>query len=217
MALPDPLPINTFADKLKIASVKWRLQEQQEVSGMASGQILVADLAPALWTAEVVLAPMYNEEAAQVQALIESLDGSLRSFYLYAPQRPGPQYDPKGTILGSSEPKIYALESGSKELQIYGLPEDYRLTIGDFFAFNYGSPARRAFHRILTTVTADGSGITPVLEVRPYLRTGVANDIAITLVKPAAKVGIVPGSFDPGTSDAVITSGMGFSVMQRIP
>lgn len=217
MALADPLPLNSFADKLKVVSVKWRLQEHQEMSGMGSGQILVADLGPALWTAEVALAPMYNEDAAQVQALIESLDGALRNFYLYAPQMPGPQYDPKGTILGASEVKIYSREANNKEMQLYGLPAGYKLTIGDFLAFDYGSPSRRAFHRILTSVTADGSGITPTFEVRPHLRSGVANDLAVTLVKPAAKVFIVPGSFDPGTTVNPVTTGMAFNVMQRIP
>lgn len=217
MVLPDPLPVATFADRLKVASVKWRLQEHQEVSGLASGQIIVADLAPALWVGEVTLAAMTNGEASQVQALIESLDGGLRSFYLYAPQSIGPQYDPDGTILSTSTVKIYALESNNKELQFYGLPEGYVLSAGDFFSFDYGSPARRAFHRILNTVTADGDGISPTFEVRPHLRSGVATDIEVSIVKPAAKVGLIPGSFDPGNADAVVTTGMGFSVMQRIP
>lgn len=218
MALADPLPVAEFADKLKIASVKWMLREHQEISGLGSGQILVANIAPPLWTAEVELATMPNEEAAEVQGLIESLDGGLRSFYLYAPQKIGPAYDPDGSILSGSTPKIYALDVNNKEMRIYGLPAGYKLTAGDFIAFDYGSnPSRRAFHRALNTVTADGSGITPAFEVRPYIRAGVQTDINVTLVKPAAKVGLIPESFDPGTVSPVATAGMRFSVIQRIP
>src|SRR5690606_30052119 len=164
-------------------------------------------------TAEVVLAAMTNGKAAQVQALIESLDGGLRSFYLYNPQRIGPQYDPDGTILSTSTPKIYALETNNKEMRIYGVPAGYVLTAGDLLSFDYGSPSRRAMHRILNTVTADGDGITPTFEVRPYIRSGAVTDITVSLVKASAKVGIVPGSFDPGTADPVVTTGMSFSVI----
>lgn len=217
MALADPLPLASFADLLPVASVKWKLREHQEISGLGSGQILVAELAPPLWTADVVLAAMRNEDAGKVQGLIESLDGGLRSFYLYAPQRIGPQSDPDGTLLSTSTVKIYSLDVNNKEMRLYGLPPGFVLSAGDFMSFDYGSnPTRRAFHRVLNTVTADGSGITPTFEVRPHLRSGVATDIVVTLVKASAKVMIVPGSFDPGTADPVVTTGMSFSAIQRI-
>lgn len=217
MSLTFPLPLASFADRLKIVSVKWQLQRRDEVSGLGSGQILAAQLSPPLWTAPVTLAPMYHDEADQIQALIESLDGSINDFYLYNPRRAYPQADPTGTILGAATPTIAALGPDNKSIQIQGLPNGYTLTAGDFLAFNYGSnPVRRALHRFVETGSANGSGSTPVLEVRPHIRPGAVVGSVVTLIKPAARVFIVPDSFDPGDTTSVIASGMSFQVMQRI-
>lgn len=215
MTLADPLPAADFADLIKVASVKWWLQEQQELSGLGSGQVLVADLAPRLWHGTVSLCPMYNDEAAEVQSLVESLDGSLRSFYLYAPQKTYPKADPGGTILGSAAPVIHTIGGDNKTLRIDDLPSSYVLSRGDFLAFDYGSPAKRAFHRVMETAVAS-SGLTPLMEIRPHLRPGLVTGTAIDLVKPAARVILLPGSFQPGAVRGPITEGMSFDVVQRL-
>ncbi|MDJ1632243.1 hypothetical protein [Rhizobium rhizogenes] len=217
MALTFPLSLANFADKLKITSVKWQLQRRDEVSGLGSGLTLTAQLSPPLWTGSVTLAPMYHGEADRIQSLIESLDGSMNDFYLYSPRRAYPQADPTGSILGAAVPTIAALGSNNKSMQIHGLPNGYTLTAGDFVAFDYGtSPVRRALHRFVETGSADGTGTTPVLEVRPHIRPGATVGAAVTLIKPAARCFIVPDTFDPGDTQAVIAGSMAFQVMQRI-
>lgn len=216
MALTFPLSLNTFADKLRIATVRWELKRWDQLSGLGSGDVLAAQLAPPRIAGTVTLAPMYHDDAAEVQALVESLDGPLNSFFLYAPQKPFPRYDPDGSKLGSTTVTIHTVGSNNKSLRLQGLPSGYVLSTGDYLAFDYGSnPTRRAFHRIVETVTADGAGLSPLFEVRPHLRPGVTTTLAVTLKKPAAKVFIMPETFDPGTARAVITEGMQFEVMQR--
>lgn len=235
MALQDPLPVEAFADLMRIASVKWQLQRFDELSGLGSGDVLAAQLSAPKWTGDVALGPMYHAQAAQVQALVESLDGPMRSFMLYAPQLPYPQSDPAGEVLGSgpslsldflsnvalvrsltSDATIDGVGSDNKSMRLRGLPPGYVLTVGDFLAFDYGvNPVRRAFHRIMETVTVGTAGHTTMFEVRPHFRPGVAAGLPVVLRKPAAKVFLVPGSFDPGTASGVITSGMSFQVMQR--
>ncbi len=51
--------------------------------------------------------------------------------------------------------------------------------------------------------------------VTPHLRPGTVADLAVNLKKPAAKVFIVPDSFQPGTAQGIVTTGMSFQVMQR--
>ncbi len=217
MALTFPLSLANFADKLKIVSVKWQLQRRDEVSGLGGGQVLTAQLSPPLWTGSVTLAPLYHGEADQIQALIESLDGSLNDFYLYSPRRAYPQADPTGSILGAATPQIAALGPDNKSIQLQGLPNGYKLTAGDFLHFDYGSnPVRRAFHRLMETGSANGSGTTPMLEVRPHIRPGAVVGAVVTLIKPAARCFIVPDTFDPGETAAMIAGGMSFQVMQRI-
>ncbi|WP_024586002.1 hypothetical protein [Aliihoeflea sp. 2WW] len=216
MALPDILPAETFVDRLRIRSVKWHLQRFDELSGLASGDVLAAQMSMPKWTGDVSLGPMYHADAAQVQALVESLDGPMRSFYLYAPQLPYPQHDPDGSNLGVSMPTLHTIGANNKSLRVTGLPNGYRLTVGDFLAFEYGAnPVRRAFHRVVETVQASSGGLTPLFEVRPHLRPGVVTGLAVALRKPAAKVFIMPDTFDPGTAEGLITAGMSFQVMQR--
>lgn len=215
MALTFPLSLAAFADKLPIETVKWRLVFQQETTGLGSGEVITADLAPPRWEGDVTLGPMYHDQAASVQALVESLGGAISSFYLYAPQKAYPVSDPTGSILGAATPSISSVGADNKSLAVKGLPAAYRLSVGDFFAFEYGTnPVRRMMHRLVEAATANGSGVTPVFEVAPPFRPGVAANLAITLIKPAIKVKILPGSFDEGTAKGLITEGMAFSVYQ---
>lgn len=214
MAILFPLDTSQFADLLSIETVKWRMHRNDEMSGLANGQTLVAELAPPLWIGDVELNPMYNEDADQLQAVIESLDGSIGTFYMYAPQRPYPQYDPTGSILGANVPTIQTLGANNKSMRVQGLPAAYKLTRGDFLAFTY--LGRRAFHRIVETVTADGTGLTPFFEVRPHIRPGAVVGTAVILKKPSPECRMVPDGFESGDIQALITSGMSFQVIQRL-
>ena len=218
MAVSFPRSVASLADRLKISSVRWILQEQQEFSGLGSGEFLVADLAPRFWKADVSFATMSNDDAADFQADIETLDGAINAFYLYDPRKMFPRSDPDGSILGASAVQIATLGANNKSLSLSGLPSGYVLSKGDLFHFDYGaSPVRRALHRIVETVVAGEAGVSPVFEVRPHFLPGVAAGLAIKLVKPAAKMRIVPGSFDAGTGAlGGITSGMSFQAMQTL-
>lgn len=205
-----------LAERFRIQSVQWRTQRQDQLSGLGTGDVLTAQLAPPRIVADIVLVPMYNEEASQVQALIDNLDGAINSFYLWPPHRPYPQADPDGSILGASDVRIRTVGSNNKSLSLKGLPAGYVVTLGDSMAWDFGSsPTRRAFHTATATVTADGSGETAEFGVAPHLRPGTVADLAVNLKKPAAKVFIVPDSFRPGTSSGTVTTGMSFQVMQR--
>lgn len=205
-----------LAERFRIQSVQWRIHRQDQLSGLGTGDVLAAQLAPPRIVADIVLMPMYNEEASQVQALIDNLDGAINSFFLWPPHRPYPQADPDGTILGGNTVQIRSVGANNKSLALKGLPPGYVVTLGDSMAWDFGSsPARRAFHTATATVTADANGDTAEFGVTPHLRPGTVADLAVNLKKPAAKVFIVPDSFQPGTAQGIVTTGMSFQVMQR--
>lgn len=193
MTIPFPLSLALLADLLPITSVEWRWQHQQEYSGLGSGEILAAELGPSLLRADVSLAPMPHQQAADIEAVIDALDGSMRTFYLYDPRKKYPKSDPTGSILAASTVQINSLPSAIS-MSLKGLPAGFVLWRGDWLSFDYSSPARRAFHRISETVTANGSGVSPVFEVRPAIRTGAAVNNSVALIKPAAKMRLLPNS-----------------------
>jgi hypothetical protein len=214
MALSFPFAIGSFADQLRMTTVRWRLVADQQISGLGGGKIIVADLAPKYWEAEVSLINMENRDARRIQALIEALDEGMNDFYLYDPRCAFPITDPTGSIFGAATVQINTLNANNKELTLKGVPATRTLSAGDMFHLDFGSPAKRALHRIVVGATANGSGITPSLEVRPHILPGAAVDAAVTLIKPSARVKMIPGSFEPGTARQMMTTGLSFKARQ---
>lgn len=217
MVLAFPLAVATFQDKMSIGSVRWWMESFQEMSITGGGESLVADLAPRMWKGDVTMSIMSTQKSAQIEALVESLDGSLQTFQLYDPRIAYPFADPTGAILGASTPVIASLDANNKVLNISGLPAGYILTGGDKLGFGYGTPTRRALHRIVSDVIANGAGLASGIEVRPHFRPGVVVTTPVIFVKPYCTVRMVPGSFQPGTGiPGGFVEGMSFQVQQVI-
>lgn len=214
MALSFPLSLAAFADKLRILSAPFVVEEQQQLSGLGTGDVLAAQLAPSRLTADVTLAPERHARAREIQALIESLNGPIHSFYFYSPANCYPAADPGGVVLGSAAVTIQSIGANNKSVRLAGLPAGYELRIGDAFAFDYGSnPSRRAWHRLAEDVSANGAGVTPLVELTQNLRPGVVAGLAVTFKKPAAKMFVLPGSLTVTHSGNRST--LGFRAVQR--
>lgn len=220
MTVTYPYALSAFADLLKIASVVWDIQRNDELSGSGDGRIWQAELAPPLWTGTVTLVPMLNQAAKQIAARIRKLHGAQEALFLYDPLSQYPQADVGGARLGSSLVQVAAIGSNFDTLALKGLPAGYVLTVGDKMQIAYSSnPTRYAFLEVSETVAADGTGTTPAFGVFPHVPTGVAVNLTVTLLKPACKCVILPGSANPGTAGGNngggVTSGLTFKVIQK--
>jgi len=215
MALTFPLAFGSFANQLRKMSVKWDLDLNQELSGLGGGQIVAADLAPAFWTADVGLINMSNDEWRQIQAIFLALDGSINDFYLYDPRCAYPAYDPDGSKLGSSTVTISNVDS-AKQVDLAGFPNNYVLTPGDMFCFDYGAGnAYRALHMVVQGGNAGVGGNINNVEIRPYLDDPtVSTPKTIDLIKPSCRMKIIPGSKDSGSARQMMTSGFNFKCRQ---
>lgn len=216
MALSFPLSLAAFADHLPIVSLKWRLGPGRNTSGLASGQIYSKGVSPSLWMAEVPLDTMRHGEADAISALVEAIEERGGRFYMHSPARKFPQADPDGSLLGEAAPTIEAFGEDGRSLALNALPAGYVLSAGDFFAFDYGLPARRAFHRVSETVTADSEGDTPAFEVTPHFNAGVEVGASVVLIAASCLAQIVPGTFEPGESRNALTRGMRFAIVQAL-
>jgi hypothetical protein len=218
MAVTFPMSQASFFSKLLIKTLKFDHPENVEMNTTGGGELLRADLAPMLWAGEVKFGNMTRTEAANAQALLDMLRGSGRSFYAYDTRRPAPLFDPTGSTLGAATVTINSLIAGGRELKLQGLPAGYKLSCGDYLAFDYGTtPVRRALHRVFSSsVTAAGTGITPNIEVTPPIRAGAAVGATVTLIKAACKAVIVPNSIDTGTTARSMNDGMSFKFQQSL-
>ncbi|NTH50938.1 hypothetical protein G6L09_08120 [Agrobacterium rhizogenes] len=205
-------PLSYLADRLKIESVTWSVQRNDELSGSGDGRLWQAELAPPLWTAEIKLAADYAANAEGVAALIRSLRGAQDPFLLYNPMRRHPIADPFGTILGSASVSINSLGSSTNELSLKGLPAGYALTVGDKLQI---MAPKTQFVEIVDTIAASGSGVTSVFRVFPALRAGTAVNMAVQLVNPACAMVISTGSHNPGTTTGNITTGASFKAIEK--
>jgi len=198
---------------LVVTGVSFALSYGQETSGQAGGQIRVKDLRSPLWHMKADCSMLTLQQLRVIRALVGGLGGSLGSFYAWDPAAQFPAADPDGSNLGASNVQISGLGATAKNLLLKGLPAGYVLTVGDMLAYDYG--ISRALHQVVTPqVVASGAGVTPEFEIHPPRRQGAAVNTAITLVRAAAEMRIVPGTLNL-SADGVIGQA-GFEAMQVI-
>ncbi|HEV7284028.1 MAG TPA: hypothetical protein VGN75_04155 [Kaistia sp.] len=198
---------------LVVSGVTFMPSYGQETSGQAGGQIRVKDLRSPLWHMKADCSTLSLQQLRIVRALVGGLGGSLGSFYAWDPAAQFPAADPDGSILGASNVQISGLGTTAKNLLLKGLPAGYVLTVGDMLAYDYG--ASRALHQLVTPqVVASGAGVTPEFEIHPPRRQGAAVNAAVSLVRAAAEMRIVPGTLNLSVDHMIGQAG--FEAMQVI-
>lgn len=208
------LPLTSLADLLQIDSVVFDIQRNDEVSGTGDGRIWQAELADPLWTAEVSLQTGYKDDLKRVAAIIRGLRGAQESFLLYDPQSLFPHSDPDGSILGASEVLVASIPVGRRKMSLTGLPAGYKLTAGDKGQIIFAT-TQNYFFEFSEDAEADGDGETGDIAVFPDVPVGIVGNEPIILTQPACRMIIMPGTHKPGTSDVLMTTGAGFSCVER--
>lgn len=185
------------------------------MSGYGSGEPLEVELGPPVWTAEVQMANLTQAEAVHQRALILMHFKPGRPFRFYNRALPGPRYDPQGTILGAATPTVHTVGTEGRSLRITGLPAGYQLQVGDMLHIPFGSsPLRYSLHQVGENATASAAGLTPEFDVDPAIPLGVEVGLAVVLVRAAALMVRVPGSYQPGASERNMVTGLGFRAIQ---
>lgn len=213
MALIFPLVPADLVDQLRIETVTWNLVQQQEVSGLGSGEGLSHDLGPAIWEGDCATIEHYHAEVEKWRARFNALDGSNNTFLLYNPA--ARQDNAQFAALTGYTPHIGSINANRKELGLAGLPPGWTVPWGSYAAIDYGSPNRRALVQFVADSLADGGGETAQIEFRPHLRPGIVTGLGVSFIAPAAKVKLLPGSLRVETVGA-LTSRLRFSARQTL-
>lgn len=217
MPITFPLPLSGFLDLLAVRRITMTPSESVIQSTTRGGEVLRADHGTRLWSGRIEVAPANRAEMDQQVALAEALLEAGGSFMVARRSRIGPQADPTGSILGASAVTISAISADRRDLSLAGLPSGYTLTRGDLLSFVYGSaPSRHALHRVLSTRTANGSGVMTQVAVTPLVRAGAAVGNAVTLVRATCKAVIVPGTWSADTEANTLSEGFSFDWRQTL-
>ena len=204
-----------FFGGIKVAAVEWSLSRDVSVTRLRDGSAIPIERGAALWQGKVTLAPAYHRNMAEVEARLAKLTGAGEFLLAYDPRHNGPRMDPGGVILGSATPTIHTLNSDNRQMRVTGLPASYVLSAGDWIGWQYGSnPTRYALHRLVTGATASLAGLTPLFEVTPRIRPGVATGAAVTLIRPPIKALIRDAAYGQGVP--LITHGPSFDIIQTL-
>ncbi|WIY25067.1 hypothetical protein [Parasedimentitalea psychrophila] len=206
MALTWPLPLSAFFDSLPVQRVAFQLANSVTHSETGGGEVISHRRGARLWTGKIILDKDYHASWAAIEARLSLLEEPGASFLLKDLRMPGPIADRDHSLLGAAIPKIATLDSNNREMTVKGLPPWYVVSQGDLLGFTYGTdPIRYAFHRVVTGGITDAFGITPNIEVTPFIRPGAQVNAVLTLGNPVLKAKITSAEY--GNSRSIISEG----------
>jgi hypothetical protein len=207
-------------DELGVVAMAFPPEPMIEVTPLRSGRQISADLGPTLWRARYTSHRMRQDKAGIVRSWYDTLL-SLNDFYGYDKLREYPLAYATGwgalTVGGnpfSGSGRLVSVAGNNVQINIDQVPNGFALAPGDYIAFDYASGASRALHRVAAAATANNSGQV-TLDVRPHIRPGWAVDAAIMFRRAAARMIILPKSYDERIEARVFTT-ISFEAIQTL-
>lgn len=186
------LALASFADLIRASDIEFTLQWNQQASSSADGEAHYASRGVPLWMAKITSPPMTNAEAEGLMALVNSLQGSLGTFLLNNKRLPYPSSDPTGSIFGAATPIVGTI-TNNVSVAFTGFPNNYVIPLGTYFQIIHDT-TRYYIGQFAAAKTANGSGAVSASAVTPPLPDSVDPGDAVTVLKPAGKFKLVPGS-----------------------
>lgn len=200
MAYAFPLSLADFVDRLETDFESFALSEAMTSTETEGGAILTARRGARLWSgsARVVLDIARRQEP--VRGLLDLLREPGASFLIRDRACEYPLADPDGSALGAASVVVQDAPLDRRLVVLEGAPAGYALSEGDHLSIDMGF-GRISYHRILQGGTFS-SGFSPprtgALELRPILPAAVTTGMTVTLVRPALKAIIRPGTIKGG-------------------
>ncbi len=208
ITFPTTLPSELLA---RLSTTAFELDWMQEYAPTRGGLVIARDLGPALWMASFQSARLQAKDFLSVETWLDTLSGSLNTFYAYDVRRTNAIAYPAGygsltrpdtssfssgtCFLAGVAGDNVTITLGSAGTPSTALPAGFQITKGDYVAFDYTDTRGvtvRALHRFVASATASGSGVLSA-EVRPFVRATAAGSTA-QLLTPSGKFLLNPKS-----------------------
>lgn len=213
MAVTFPLALAQFADLFGSNEASLDLPAMVQTSRTRGGALIRARLGERLWTGRVVATDHTHARLDRLRARLAILQDAGGSFLMTPRHRRGPIADPFGVTLGAAVPLLHTIAANRREIRISGLPAGYVLSDGDFLSLTYGaSPLRYWFAQIVVGGNADGTGLTPLIEVTPNVPAALVTGGTVTLLRPVFKA--VVTSAASGVARLANSGGVAFDFIQ---
>lgn len=164
---------------------RWR----QEHSTTSGGEVLLKDLGPMLWGASYQTIPLPEQDALDLETDLLTLQGGINLFRGYDPRRAVPLSDSQSALSGVT---VHSVRADRLALRLTGLPAGFEVSKSDYLSIDDGENLHLV--RAATGGVADGVGLSPEFEVRPFLRPSVAAGQSVTLRYPCANFMLEKGS-----------------------
>lgn len=195
-----------FVTATKYQDQVFRLVTREEISRTAYGKTIGKRLGSAIWTVEYTTWPIPNDDALAFEAQLNSLDGVTGVFEAADLRRLEPRAYSNG---GASDGEILTVNANNKAMSLSDLNAGQVVSAGDYLAFG------TAFHQVMQTVTANGSGTTAEFEVRPHIRPGWTVGTVVKLSQPRCQFSLMPDSIQPRANGGLHTV-ISFKAVQAI-
>lgn len=199
----------------------FNLSYGDEASTQGSGQVRVAALRPALWQLAATSRSLRPSELRAWSARLASLENGKQLFYGYDLAGVYPILYPRGswptgTSFDGVSATVHTLDAGGKALRVDGLPAGYAVSVGDYLQITRAGDSQMLLFQAVEAATADGSGVTPLLEVRPgFAYAGLSVDDAVAVKRPACPMMLRPGSVN-AAADIAGNGTLSFEAVQVI-
>lgn len=170
---------------------------RQELARDAGGATQAKDLGPALWEVMFTSVPLRNDLADQVIAEFHSLRGAVHSLLLHHPRRSRPIA--AGDLDGVSV-AVHSVQPDGPAIRLSGLPPAFEMSGGDYVSVTTAAGGYE-FLQLVRGGVASAGGVTPALEVTPYVRPAVQAGDAVAIVNAVAEYKLVPGTLEDSAVD----------------
>ncbi len=215
MGISFPLSTATFFDRLGFTAFQMSLPPIMERNETEGGEIITVEHGAQLWSGSATCRINPYTDGSDIEALFETLQRSDATFQAYDKLRQWPRDDADGALIATSSPTVSPVADNSRAVRLNGLPSGYVLSRGDLLSFTYASnPTRIGLHRVIVPATANAGNAIAELEVHPPIRSGLANNTALRLVKPICKAKLI--SYDPPTATRSRRAEISFSWRQTL-
>ncbi|SDE90051.1 hypothetical protein [Limimaricola pyoseonensis] len=208
MPLSFPISLAGFFGPAAIAQATFHLAPALKQNRTRGGAIIRTGYATRLWHGLVSVSARSHAAMAAIEAKADWLLEANGSFLV----------TPKHMPTSGTPTCSIASTSGLNQMAFGGLPANYRIPAGSFFATAIASGGRtiRHMHRVLEDAVANAQGVTPSVSILAPLEQHEDPGATVYLASPVIEAVVATEDFSPVQASGALSDGLSFRWVQKL-